>query len=193
MNQETVARFVARATAQGMSVYQAQNPVAARLHLVTWLRQVSARTVWGWAPSVVGVDGLVEALEATGIRWLVPDAIAGGASLPPEEAAHTVGLTAADAAIADTGTLVLLHGPDRPAAAHVVPRVHVAVLHAAHLFPTADAWQRAWHERLARGDAVACSLISGPATTRAVEMTRVAGVSGPEVVHVVVVEDAEDA
>ncbi len=94
------------------------------------------------------------------------------------------GLTTALAAVAETGSL-LLTGADRDAlSASLLPRVHLAVLHADDILPTlAEALALpAWRA------APAAVLVSGPSRTADIEMTLTIGVHGPEKVVVFLVD-----
>ena len=95
-----------------------------------------------------------------------------------------VGITGAYCAIAETGTLMLLSGPDTPAATSLLPETHVAVVRADRLVGTMEeAWQLARAERGALPRAV--NFVSGPSRTADIEQTLTLGAHGPYRVHVV--------
>jgi L-lactate dehydrogenase complex protein LldG len=98
----------------------------------------------------------------------------------------TVGLSGVFAAVAETGTLMMLSGPDTPASMHLLPETHVAVVLAdrvvAH-YEDGFARARAERGRLPR----ATNLVSGPSRTGDIEQTIVLGAHGPYRVHVVIV------
>jgi L-lactate dehydrogenase complex protein LldG len=100
-----------------------------------------------------------------------------------------VGLTGAFAAIAETGTLMLLSGPDTPASTHLLPETHVAVVPASRVVRYyEDAFERvrAEHGKPPR----AMNLVSGPSRTGDIEQTIVLGAHGPYRVHIVIVAQA---
>ncbi len=87
-----------------------------------------------------------------------------------------VGVTAAAAAIAETGSILVLGGEGNPLSASLLPEVHIAILQAADLYRTLD-------EVLAMPaltNAPAASLISGPSRTGDIELTITLGVHGPK-------------
>ena len=97
-----------------------------------------------------------------------------------------VGISGAFVAIAETGTLMMLSGPDTPASMHLLPETHVAVVPAERIvahYEDGFALMRAERGRLPR----ATNLVSGPSRTGDIEQTIVLGAHGPYRVHVVIV------
>ena len=101
----------------------------------------------------------------------------------------TFGLTGADAAFADTGTLALTAGPGRPRLASLSVRTHVALLDPRCLYPSWAAWLAAEGSGVAQRLAGASNLtlITGPSRTGDIEMTLTVGVHGPGELIVVLV------
>jgi L-lactate dehydrogenase complex protein LldG len=100
-----------------------------------------------------------------------------------------VGVTGSYCAIAETGTLMLLSGPDTPASVSLLPETHVAVVAASRIVAgMEDAWNLARAElpQLPR----AVNFVSGPSRTGDIEQTIVLGAHGPYRVHVIVVRGA---
>jgi L-lactate dehydrogenase complex protein LldG len=99
-----------------------------------------------------------------------------------------VGITGAFAAIAETGTLMLLSGPDSPAATHLLPETHVAIVQASRIvahYEDGFALMRSERGQPPR----AMNLVSGPSRTADIEQTIVLGAHGPYRVHLLIVED----
>jgi L-lactate dehydrogenase complex protein LldG len=97
-----------------------------------------------------------------------------------------VGITGAFCAIAETGTLMMLSGPDTFASASLLPETHIAVVPASRIVRSMEdafALARAEHGELPR----ATNFISGPSRTGDIEQTIVLGAHGPYRVHVIVV------
>ena len=97
-----------------------------------------------------------------------------------------VGITGAFAAIAETGTLMVVSGPDTPASTSLLPETHVAVLAAGRIVAhMEEAWDlaRAAFGQLPR----AVNFISGPSRTGDIEQQLVLGAHGPYRVHIVIV------
>jgi L-lactate utilization protein LutC len=97
-----------------------------------------------------------------------------------------VGLTGADYALADTGTLVLLSGNSGGRWLSLAPPVHVALLPAERILPGLDDFLDLFPEGeslLAQGSAV--TFISGASRTADIELNLVHGAHGPKELHVV--------
>lgn len=100
-----------------------------------------------------------------------------------------VGLTGCFCATAETGSLVLLSGPDTYASAGLLPETHIAVVPASRIVAgheDAFALIRAERGELPR----AVNYVSGPSRTGDIEQTIVLGAHGPYRVHVIVVRGA---
>lgn len=97
-----------------------------------------------------------------------------------------LGVTGAFAAIAETGTLMLVSGPDTPATVSLLPETHVAVVSASRVVAhMEDAWALARRELGALPRAV--NFVSGPSRTGDIEQVIILGAHGPYRVHLVVV------
>ncbi|RQS73047.1 lactate utilization protein C [Burkholderia sp. Bp8963] len=100
-----------------------------------------------------------------------------------------VGLTGCFCATAETGSLVLLSGPDTYASAGLLPETHIAIVPASRIVAgheDAFALIRAERGELPR----AVNFVSGPSRTGDIEQTIVLGAHGPYRVHVIVVRGA---
>lgn len=107
----------------------------------------------------------------------------------PPVNADMVGITGAFCAVAETGSLLLLSGPDTYASASLLPETHIAILPASRIMAymeDAFALVRAERGELPR----ASNFISGPSRTGDIEQTIVLGAHGPYRVHVIVVLEA---
>ena len=95
-----------------------------------------------------------------------------------------VGITYAQAGIAETGTLVLDSSVERNRLVSLVPPVHIAILEASRIYATLE-------ETLAvlrSGQEVspAITFITGPSRTADIELTLTIGVHGPQELYVIV-------
>lgn len=98
-----------------------------------------------------------------------------------------VGISGVFAAIAETGTLMMLSGPQSPASTHLLPETHIAVVAASQIVAHyEDAFARMREQRGVPPRAM--NLVSGPSRTGDIEQTIVLGAHGPYRVHLVLVE-----
>ena len=113
-----------------------------------------------------------------------------GLALEPRAAADrdAVGVTGVFAALAETGTLMLVSGPDTPATASLLPETHVAIVPAGRIVKRMEegwALARAELGELPR----AVNFVSGPSRTADIDQTLVLGAHGPYRLHMVIVGD----
>ncbi len=99
-------------------------------------------------------------------------------------AAADAGITGAEAALAETGSIVVSSGPGRSRLVSLLPPVHIALVPAAKLTSDLFTWTAS------RGQAMPSSLtlISGPSKTADIEQTMAIGVHGPKRLVVIMVE-----
>ena len=95
-----------------------------------------------------------------------------------------VSVTGAFAGIAETGTLVLLSGPESPTTLNFLPDDHIIVLKTERIVAhVEDVWARIRKERKKMPRTVNC--ITGPSKTADVELTIQEGAHGPRRLHVI--------
>jgi L-lactate dehydrogenase complex protein LldG len=100
-----------------------------------------------------------------------------------------VGITGCFCAIAETGTLALLSGPETYASAGLLPETHIAIVPASRIVGAhEDAFNLIRTERGELPRAV--NFVSGPSRTGDIEQTIVLGAHGPYRVHALIVRGA---
>ncbi len=103
-----------------------------------------------------------------------------------------VSLAVAYCGIAETGSLVLLAGPDSPATLNFLPDDFLCVLSESRIVPRMeDAWALLREER--RGMPRALNIVTGPSRTADVEQTIQLGAHGPRRLHVLLTGSAARA
>ena len=100
------------------------------------------------------------------------------------EGSDRVGITGCFCAIAETGTLLQLSAPDRPASTSLLPDTHIAIVPAARIV---NGMEEAWALLRSEQGALprAANFISGPSRTADIEQTLVLGAHGPYRVHII--------
>jgi len=96
-----------------------------------------------------------------------------------------VGITSADYALADTGTLVLLSSPEEARMISLLPPVHIAIVPQERVLTGLDELLTILPDPAAQSSSMV--LITGPSRTADIEQILVRGVHGPGEIHVVVV------
>ena len=97
---------------------------------------------------------------------------------------YDVGVTGAQAGIAETGTLVLDSSVERNRLVSLVPPIHIAILDASRIYQTLGETLAA----LQSGEEVspAITFITGPSRTADIELTLAIGVHGPQQLYVII-------
>ena len=96
-----------------------------------------------------------------------------------------LGVTGADAGLAESGSIVMRHGRGRPRMASLAPNVHVAILDLSLLHRTLAHWA-AQHPDMVDQTANLV-VVTGPSRSGDIEMNLNLGVHGPRHVHIVLV------
>ena len=107
------------------------------------------------------------------------------------EAGDAVSLTPCVAAIAETGTLMLVSGSDTPTTLNFLPDTHIVVLRAGQVVASyEDGWDLV---RAAQAWPRTVNLITGPSRTGDIEQRIQLGAHGPRRLHIVLVDEPEAA
>jgi L-lactate utilization protein LutC len=182
---DPIARFRDEAVAAGARVQIVADRPAAVAKVVALCGEHGARRVLIGRGALVDSLALGERLLADGVEAISVDELDELDELGEKEAVFgaDVGITGADALIAETGTVVQESRPCQPRSLSLLPPVHIVVADRTALVPDlfdlfAD-----------KTDLPSClSLITGPSKTGDIEMRLVTGVHGPGEVHVVVID-----
>lgn len=109
-----------------------------------------------------------------------------GPARPDDE----VGVTGAVAGIAETGTLMLVSGPDSPSTLTMLPETHVVVLRASQIVGAMEDGWDALRKCREKGQIPRTAIfITGPSRTGDIEMHMYLGAHGPRRLHVIIVEE----
>ncbi|HML13463.1 MAG TPA: lactate utilization protein [Xanthobacteraceae bacterium] len=115
-------------------------------------------------------------------------------SLGPSDGKDLVAVSHAFGAAAESGTLMLVSGPDNPTTLNFLPDTHVVVIDAKDV---AGDYETLWGRlREKFGDGAmprTVNLITGPSRSADIEQTLILGAHGPRRLHVLVVGEAAHA
>ena len=104
------------------------------------------------------------------------------------DASVKVGLTGADAALAATGSLVLLTGKGKPRLVSLLPPVHIAVITRQQIIPDLESLMTEFREK--KPDVFqqnsSIMIISGPSRTADIAMQLILGMHGPRELHIII-------
>lgn len=103
-----------------------------------------------------------------------------------------LGITDCDWAIAETGTVILTSGPDRPRLYSLLPELHLVLIPEERVIPHLSGAGSHIHRALTGGDtSPSCvNLITGPSRSADIGLTLVTGVHGPCEIHAILVPDS---
>lgn len=176
---QLLARFIREAEALSCQIERVIDEVSATRALIAALG--GAQRILSWELEQIPCGGLENALLEAGVEMTAPD-----------DARAEVGITGAQAALAATGSLVLVSGPGRPRTAALLPLKHVAVIRLSQILPHLEAWigvQRALGHYQSAANVM---IISGPSRTADIAMQPILGMHGPAVLHIIIIEDWEE-
>ncbi|MEA2026292.1 MAG: lactate utilization protein, partial [Chloroflexota bacterium] len=95
------------------------------------------------------------------------------------------GLTGAEAAFAETGSVVVRSGPGRPRMASLIPLIHVVLLPEDRIYRSPMHWLTEPESNAAGAANVV--YITGPSRTADIEQKLTLGVHGPRELHVILI------
>jgi L-lactate dehydrogenase complex protein LldG len=163
-------RFVLEARAVGVDVFVEASASAVRRRLA---EVIGDRRVLSWSREHLPYEaGITVAVACLGSAPLLEQAEAG------------VGVTGCHAAIAETGSLVLLSGPGTSRTVSLLPPLHVALVRPEDLHFSMGGFFEAAAAQIAR--ASCCTFVTGPSRTADIELSLTVGVHGPGRVVVII-------
>jgi L-lactate dehydrogenase complex protein LldG len=153
-----------------------QDDLRSALAELVQTEQVRKATLWA-TPELQAWD-VAGGLKALGVEIISPQADMRAV------AECDLGVTGVDAALPETGTLLLRSSPEKPRVVSLLPRVHLAIFRRSAL--RADL-HHAFAEVKEDGYVV---LVTGPSRTADIELTLTLGVHGPKSLYVWLLDTA---
>jgi L-lactate dehydrogenase complex protein LldG len=184
---DLVERFRTELTKLGGTVHDARSVRDVADIVLGHLANVAAPKVLVWDEEHMPVKGLTDILHAHGVQVLTQSADrARDNAHRAELALATVGITGADAGLAQTGSIAIASGPGRGRLASLLPPIHVALLRRGLMFESLPVFIDRHPDVVTAGANFVC--ITGPSRTADIEHILARGVHGPKEIHVVLVD-----
>jgi len=158
----------------------AATPAEAASHVADIARERGAQSYARWEHMPAGLDLDAALAELSRVTNIGPGCC--------QALAHVdLGLTFAQAALLDSGSLVLIAGPQRPRSVSLLPPTHLCLVQRSALVPDVSALPELLsRHREASGLLPSClNLVTGPSSTADIELVLVRGVHGPGALDVV--------
>ena len=172
-----LARFTAEARAAGCTVSEPVSPEDVPAAVAEWLaaENLPARLAASPDPALDRYPWSRRPLLTMERRRAAPE--------------DRVSLTPCFAGIAETGTLAMLSGPERPVTLNFLPEAHIALVSMRDLV---GAYEDLWARLRAAGDAPrTVNLITGPSRSADIGQELRLGAHGPRRLHIVPVDDEQ--
>lgn len=183
-------RFATSAVAAGIVVHKVAGRSMVADVIASILQTHGITTAITWSGGFVPEFGLSDFLERYGVELIPWNSEEREADRKDAAFGMTCGITGADYAVAETGSLVILASPSQGRSVSLLGEVHVAIVLASRILP--DLYDipgqlvKDFPERLPSN----VTLITGPSKTADIELQIVIGVHGPRHVYAVLVEEA---
>jgi L-lactate dehydrogenase complex protein LldG len=188
---DLVAQFAAELGKLEGKTYLVHDDEEALETLAGLLDQRGAQALLAWDLEQIDLVGLPALLAERGTDILETNV----RGAPRKELLQTlepvpVCLSGAEVVIAESGTLLLRHGPGRPRLASLLAPAHIAVVRADQFVRGFGDALRLLQTRYGTAifeDTSNLTLVTGPSRTADIEMTLSLGIHGPPEVHVIVI------
>ena len=138
-----------------------------------------------WDQEHLPVEGLIDELTDRGYRRIKTVLPSDPDGRIPHQMGYfdvQVGISAAVAALAESGSVVLASGPGRSRLASVIPEVHVVLVPTNRMFRSLSHWAAQVKSSQLPANMM---VVTGPSRTGDIELTLTRGVHGPGEVHAV--------
>jgi len=181
-NDDLVKLFHTRAAATGMFVHRPKARELAQ-HIVDFLQLQKVKTVViGSLPAALNLDAALPAVGIIVIDWKAS---------PGLEVQFDVdcGITGVRAALAETGSLVVVSDARNSRGLSLVPPLHVAIVRPSDILPDMIDYWASLRGIPSRDLPSSMVFITGPSKTADIEGELVTGVHGPEAVHIMLVDE----
>ena len=193
---ELIARFTEEATAVRAMVYLMSDKLKFVGQIGVLVAEIchtaGAKEVALSDSGLISEMNLHDQLTRQGLAVFAPEAASlGHEGLVARLANCGLGLTAADYAIAETGTIVLSSDERNALLVSLLPPVHIALVRSSQIAATlGEVIRCVGEERISRVETSrSVTLITGPSRTSDVELVLSIGVHGPKELHLIIIDE----
>jgi len=183
-------RFAINAGAAGIVVHK----VAARSMVgdavASILQTHGITTVIAWSGRFVSEYGLSDLSRRYGVELLPWNSEEPETNRKDAAFSMTCGITGADYAIAETGSLVVVASPSQGRSVSLLGEIHIAIVEASRILPDLYDLPGQLATDFPERPPSNVTVIAGPSKTADIELQIVIGVHGPRHVYAVLVEEA---
>lgn len=174
---ELIERFKAEAQKLACEVYEPASHSDAVEAVLEILGDDTQAMMWD--AEYLPVNGLADALAAKGVS-----------AAPLRDDSARVGITGVDAALAATGSLVVISGPGKSRQASLLPIVHVAIVQRRRILPDLETFYSQLKESSPQifQERSNIAVISGPSKSADIAAELIHGMHGPGEVHIILVD-----
>ena len=173
---DLVARFTESLTASKGEMHHASDLETTLNHLESVFQDINPRCV------VANDEPPLNTINLPGHFPAIDWHIVGKSPGSNREICQTadVGLSGADAALAETGTIVITSGPGKSRLTTLLPPIHIALVPTSYLTTDIFTWTSTRRKDPRWNTSASITLISGPSKTADIEQTLAVGIHGPK-------------
>lgn len=182
-------KMAAEVNEVGGKAFLVPDHASARELLARLLEESAAISALCWKHEVLGRLGLDQLLGSRGVTQHNYDTLS-ALDYPAQRAAMLacdIGISSADCAIAETGTLLVCSRPGQERVASLLPPTHVAIIERRQIVPDLLDAFHLLQERGLENLSSNVTLITGPSKTGDIELQLTTGVHGPKHWRVIIV------
>jgi len=188
---DLVQRFAEEVTTVGGQAFVVANATAARIKLRDLLTEAKATSAVCWQHELLDRLTIHDVLTDSQIEWLDANRLQ---ALPPAEQRQRllncdVGITSCEAAIAETGTLMMGSRLGRERLASLIAPIHIAIIERAQIVPDLIDAFNLLHDRGTAAMPSNVTFITGPSKTGDIELQLTTGVHGPGIWQVIIIDE----
>ncbi len=183
---ELIERFSTELAGQTGVVHRASDVADARRILSEISATEGIRSVISSSDDIVKSLDLQEWGITAGIEVISADSLSERETLKDKAFSLDAGITGADFAVAESGTIGIAAGKSMPRLASIAPPIHIAVIHLGKLFPTYETAMQNYIEST-KAMPSQLVLITGPSSTADIQATAFKGMHGPGKLYVILI------